>query len=172
MKASYKLKLEQHQRRLGLTHKELNKLDRKHNDINLIKHLQSLEVTASAPAGPSGWYGMFEIYNSFNYYGTQNIDITVEADTNGTIVELNPFDTILVGGSIFFTLSEENRLTSPSTLIKVTFLVDEGGTLFGIYPGTGLTNEEALGTATELYFTVDSGYIEDTALTLEVTTTG
>ena len=47
MKASYKLQLEQHQRRLGLTHKELNKLDRKHNTINLIKHLQSLEPKVS-----------------------------------------------------------------------------------------------------------------------------
>ena len=50
MKAAYKLKLEQHQRRLGLTHKELNKLDRKHNDINLLKQLQLLEPKVSAPA--------------------------------------------------------------------------------------------------------------------------
>ena len=42
MKATYKLQLEQPQRRLGLTHKQLNKYDRKHNEINLIKYLQSL----------------------------------------------------------------------------------------------------------------------------------
>ena len=60
MKASYKLQLEQHQRRLGLTHKELNKLDRKHNDINLLKHLQSLEPKVS---GATGFYGTFLIDN-------------------------------------------------------------------------------------------------------------
>jgi len=60
MKASYKLELEQQQRRLGLTHKQLNRYDRKHNDINLIKFLQSLEV-ASAPA--TGFYGELDITN-------------------------------------------------------------------------------------------------------------
>jgi len=65
MKATYKLELEQQQRRLGLTHKQLNRLDRKHNDINLIKHLQSLEIekkaAASAPA--TGFYGTLDITN-------------------------------------------------------------------------------------------------------------
>jgi hypothetical protein len=51
MKASYKLELEQQQRRLRLSHNQLNRLDRKHNDINLIKHLQSLQPkAASAPS--------------------------------------------------------------------------------------------------------------------------
>ena len=63
MKAAYKLKLEQHQRRLGLTHKELNKLDRKHNDINLINHLQSLDPKVVASAEPTGFWGDFLVIN-------------------------------------------------------------------------------------------------------------
>jgi len=65
MKASYKLELEQQQRRLGLTHKQLNRYDRKHNDHNLIKYLQSLEIekkAASAPAN-TGFYGELDITN-------------------------------------------------------------------------------------------------------------
>jgi hypothetical protein len=62
MKASYKLKLEQHQRRLGLTHNQLNRLDRKHNDVNLIKKLQSLEPKVLAPAN-TGFYGTLDITN-------------------------------------------------------------------------------------------------------------
>ena len=171
MKASYKLQLEQEQRRLGLTHKQLNKLDRKHNDINLLKQLQLLEPKVSAPAGPSGWYGDLTIYNSQNYYGTQNIDITVEADTNGTIVLLNALDTVIVGSFLSFTITEQNRLTSPSTFIRITYLVDESGSLSNVYPDTGLTYESGISTSTELYFTVGSGFLDNTALSLEVTTT-
>jgi hypothetical protein len=62
MKASYKLALEQHQRRLNLTHKQLNKLDRKHNDINLIKYLMSLEpVSSPPPPENTGFYGTLDI---------------------------------------------------------------------------------------------------------------
>jgi hypothetical protein len=66
MKATYKLELEQQQRRLGLSHNQLNRLDRKHNNINLIKKLQSLEPVASAPAPPpenTGFYGILTITN-------------------------------------------------------------------------------------------------------------
>jgi len=65
MKASYKLELEQQQRRLGLTHKQLNRFDRKHNDYNLIKYLQSLEIEKKASAAPAntGFYGELDITN-------------------------------------------------------------------------------------------------------------
>jgi len=61
MKASYKLELEQQQRRLRLSHNQLNRLDRKHNDKNLIKYLQSLEAKV-APAN-TGFYGELDITN-------------------------------------------------------------------------------------------------------------
>ena len=82
MKASYKLKLEQHQRRLGLSHKELNRYVRKHKDVNLIKYLQSLEpkITTSAPA--TGFYGTLDITNQKNA-GTQSINIYARLYYNG-----------------------------------------------------------------------------------------
>ena len=58
MKASYKLELERQQRRLGLTHKQLNKIDREYNDINLIKYLMSLN-----PVNNTGFYGELDITN-------------------------------------------------------------------------------------------------------------
>jgi len=58
MKASYKLALERQQRRLGLSHKQLNKYDREYNDYNLIKFLQSLEAKAN-----TGFYGELDITN-------------------------------------------------------------------------------------------------------------
>jgi hypothetical protein len=84
MKASYKLELEQQQRRLGLTHKQLNRYDRKHNDHNLIKFLQSLEIekkaAASVPA--TGFYGTLTITNEKNP-GTQKKDIYARLYYNG-----------------------------------------------------------------------------------------
>jgi hypothetical protein len=81
MKATYKLKLEQHQRRLGLTHNQLNRYDRKHNDVNLIKYLQSLEPKVeSVPA--TGFYGTLDITNEKNT-GTQSKDIYARLYYNG-----------------------------------------------------------------------------------------
>jgi hypothetical protein len=81
MKASYKLALEQHQRRLGLSHNQLNRYDRKHNDNNLIKFLQSLEpITASAPA--TGFYGTLDITPEKSH-GSQTKDIYARLYYNG-----------------------------------------------------------------------------------------
>jgi hypothetical protein len=65
MSASYLHFVKQYQNRLGLTHKELNKLDRKHNDINLMKKLQQLYPRVSAASAPppenTGFYGTLDI---------------------------------------------------------------------------------------------------------------
>jgi hypothetical protein len=53
MSASYLHFVKQYQNRIGLTHKELNRLDRKHNDINLIKKLQQLYPRVSAAPSAS-----------------------------------------------------------------------------------------------------------------------
>ena len=84
MKATYKLELEQQQRRLGLSHNQLNRYDRKHNDHNLIKFLQSLEpkVTASAPAPATGFYGTLTITNEKSP-GSQKKDIYARLYYNG-----------------------------------------------------------------------------------------
>jgi hypothetical protein len=82
MRASYKLALEQQQRRLNLTHKQLNKYDRKHNDINLIKYLMSLEPASSESPPATGFYGTLDITNEKNP-GTQAKDIYARLYYNG-----------------------------------------------------------------------------------------
>jgi hypothetical protein len=81
MKASYKLALEQHQRRLGLSHKQLNKIDREYNDINLIKYLMSLNPASSSPPA-TGFYGTLDITNE-KEHGTQEKDIYARLYYNG-----------------------------------------------------------------------------------------
>jgi hypothetical protein len=83
MKATYKLELEQQQRRLGLTHKQLNRYDRKHNDHNLIKFLQSLEIEKKAASAPAtGFYGTLDITNEKSA-GSHKIDIYARLYYNG-----------------------------------------------------------------------------------------
>lgn len=84
MSASYLHFVKQYQNRIGLTHKELNKLDRKHNDINLMKKLQQLypRVSAAAPAPATGFYGTLDITNEKNP-GTQAKDIYARLYYNG-----------------------------------------------------------------------------------------
>jgi len=79
MKASHKLALEQQQRRLNLSHKQLNGYDRKHNDINLIKYLMSLEPVSSSP---TGFYGTLDITPEKST-GSQTKDIYARLYYNG-----------------------------------------------------------------------------------------
>ena len=97
MKASHKLALERQQRRLGLTHKQLNKIDREYNDINLIKYLMSLEPASSA--NNTGFFGELDITNetaggslSKNIYARLyyngsplNDEVTIAGDTTGNL---------------------------------------------------------------------------------------
>jgi len=82
MKASYKLELEQQQRRLRLSHNQLNRYDRKHNDINLIKYLQSLEPKVESTAPATGFYGTLDITNEKSA-GSQKKDIYARLYYNG-----------------------------------------------------------------------------------------
>ena len=123
MKASYKLQLKQHHRRLKLTHKELNKLDRKHNDINLIKHLQSLEPKVSAPAEPSGFWGDFLLTNATQsgsahrhlhaYLAYNNVPLTASHQINGN-------------QGYLFTVAEEDRLPLPSSTLQLKVTMQDG----------------------------------------------
>jgi hypothetical protein len=80
MKASYKLAIEQHQRRLNLTHKQLNKYDRRFNDINLIKYLMSLEPVS---VSSTGFYGTLDITND-KVPGSTERDIYAQLYFNGS----------------------------------------------------------------------------------------
>ena len=123
MKASYKLQLEQHQRRLGLTHKELNKLDRKHNDINLINHLQSLDPKVVASAEPTGFWGDFLVINEKQdgskhrhmhaYLAYNDVPLTSSHQING-------------GKDYTFYISEEDRLPLPSSILQLKVTMQSG----------------------------------------------
>jgi hypothetical protein len=84
MSATYLHFVKQYQKRIGLSHKELNRLDRKHNDVNLMKKLQQLYPRVSAaPAVPAtGFYGTLDITNEKNP-GTQKKDIYARLYYNG-----------------------------------------------------------------------------------------
>jgi hypothetical protein len=127
MKASYKLALEQQQRRLGLSHKQLNKYDKKHNDINLIKYLMSLEPAAPAPTN-TGWYGVLQIGNvgetgNSIYISVESVDGAVATELiPQTLVTSEDLDT----DYLYLNLAIGNRLTSPSTIIRVNYSLVTG----------------------------------------------
>lgn len=116
MKASYKLNLEQHQRRLGLSHKELNKLDRKHNNINLIKQLQLFN-----PAGNNGFWGVFQVENVTGVH-PRYMDVYLAVND----VPLTSTERIY-GDTLFtFIIDEEYRLPSPSSILQFKFTFENG----------------------------------------------
>ena len=129
MKASYKLKLEQHQRRLRLSHNQLNKLDRKHNDINLIKHLMSLE-----PASNTGFYGTFTIGNE-KAGASDPKYIQVKLAYND--VDITSYLTINSETTEVLTIPIGSRLPLPSSILQLKTRIE--GPQF-IISGVDLTN--------------------------------
>ena len=124
MKATYKLELEKHQRRLGLTHKQLNRLDRKHNDINLIKQLQSLEPVASAPPAKTGFYGTM----SFTNYDPDSfpIDIVLQTIDGATYTTIYT-DTINEDTpAVDFVITEQDRFLEPYTTLRFNYSAATG----------------------------------------------
>ena len=165
MKPAYQLKLEQHQRRLGLTHKELNKLDRKHNDINLLRHLQSLEPKVSAPPEeeePTGFWGDFVLTNEtasgsghrhlHAYLAYNNVPLTESHQINGN-------------HSYIFSVLEEDRLPLPSSTLqlKVTMQSGTDAVDLGAYDGFTITNFTAnpLDQENTLSMVVNSGNYDE-----------
>ena len=162
MKASYKLQLEQHQRRLGLTHKELNKLDRKHNDINLLKQLQLLEPKVSAPAGPSGFWGDFLVVNG-RQAGSSQRHMHVYLAYND--VPLTASHQINSNHSYTFSVLEEDRLPLPSSTLqlKVTMQNNTQAVDLGAYDGFTITDftDNPLDQENTLSMLVNSNNIND-----------
>jgi len=142
MKAAYKLELEKHQRRLGLSYKELNRYVRKHKDVNLIKFLQSLEpkITASAPA--TGFYGTLDITPE-KQAGTHAKDIYARLYSNG-----NPLTneiTLRYPHTQQLTVNIADRLPSREAILtlRVRFEAGVTGVDLDAYAGfepQGLTN--------------------------------
>jgi hypothetical protein len=130
MSASYLHFVKQYQNRIGLSNKELNKLDRKHNDVNLIKKLQQLYPRVSAAPAPTntGWYGVLQIGNSGET--GNSINISVESVDGAVVTELIPQTLVtsedLDTDYLYLNLAIGNRLTSPSTIIRVYYSLVTG----------------------------------------------
>jgi hypothetical protein len=123
MKASYKLALEQHQRRLNLSHKQLNKYDRKHNDINLIKYLMSLEPVSSESPPATGFYGTLDITPE-KQAGSQTKDIYARLYYNG-----NPLTneiTLRHPHTQQLTVTELNRLPNREAILTLRIRFEAG----------------------------------------------
>jgi hypothetical protein len=172
MKASYKLALEQQQRRLNLTHKQLNKYDRKHNDINLIKYLMSLEPTTPA----TGFYGLLTITNHKNP-GTDNIDIYARLYYNG-----NPLTNEITiphgeggGNTRILPVLIADRLPSRESILTLQVRFETGITVVDLdaYSGfepAGLT-ENPLTENNYLSMLVNEGNVDDGDLSITFLTT-
>ena len=167
MKPAYQLKLKQHKRRLGLTHKELNKLTRKHTHGNLLKHLQSLNPT-SPPVGDTGFYGTFLIDNETAYLSVGRYMI-VTLGYNDIVID-GPYQ-INGDSEVTLTIPIEDRAPLPSSTIqlKVTFQSDtaenvdiQGATGFTI---TGFTNN-SLQEENTLSMLIDSESINNGACSM------
>ena len=166
MKASYKLKLEQHQRRLGLSHKELNRYDRKHNDVNLIKYLQSLEPKVAAPAN-TGFYGTFDITNEA---GGEMMPIGLIAKLAYANVDITSYISIASGTTETLSVPIGNRLPNPSSYLQLKIIIDEGAMSINSEDFTGFEPISSTGNPlTEentVELLVDSGQIDGGELTL------
>lgn len=139
MKASYKLRLEQEQRRLNLSHKELNKYDKKHNNSNLIKYLQSLEPVV--PIG-GGFWGSFELTNIKDIDSNPRYLNAYLAYNN---VPLTSSQQINSNQSYTFNIAQANRLPSPNSILQLKITMQSATTNLDVdyYTGfqvAGITN--------------------------------
>lgn len=168
MKSSYILALERQQRRLNLSHKQLNKYDIKYNNINLIKYLMSLEKISESN---TGFYGAFEITNEKSP-GSQNIDIYARLYFNG-----NPLTneiTISHPHTESLNVSIGDRLPNPSSILVLRLRFEAGITglnsedYTGFTPGNATSNPLTENNYIDLV--VDSGEINNGTLTLKLIT--
>jgi len=120
MKAAYELKVKQYQKRLGLTHKELNRLDRKHNDINLIKKLQLLYSRVSAK---TGFYGTFFVSNEPS---TGSDERYMDAYLAYNNVPLTPTQRINSNENATFNVAEADRLPLTSSTLQLIIAFQSG----------------------------------------------
>jgi hypothetical protein len=171
MKASYKLALKKHQRRLNLTHKELNKLDRKHNDTNLIKQLQLLNpITAVSPPADTGFYGSLLVTNQ-----TSGVAKYIQVKLAFNNVDITNYITINGGGSQTLNVPIGSRLPNPNSILQLKLIGETGVTqidapVFNGFTPTNLTNFPYTSENT-LSMLVASNFINNGALSLTLAVT-
>ena len=165
MKAAYKLQLEKHQRRLGLTHKELNRETRKYSDINLLKQLQLLNPKVSAPpAGDTGFYGTFLIDNETDNGGVHRYMI-VTLGYNDIIID-GPYQ-INGDNERTLTIPIEDRAPLPSSIIQLNVTFQSSTSEVDLQNTDGFTitrfTDNPLTQGNTLSMLIDSEYINNGA---------
>lgn len=169
MKASYKFQLELQQRRLGLSHKQLNKIDREYNDINLIKYLMSLNPVNESPAN-TGFYGTFTIGNQASGASDPKwIEIKLEYNninivTQKVYSETTEVLTIPIGSRLPLPssiLQMKTRIQGPVGIISGVDITNVGGYAITDITGNDPTDENILSVL------VDSDRIDGGDLTLD-----
>jgi hypothetical protein len=169
MKASHKLALIREQRRLGLSHKQLNKIDREYNDINLIKYLMSLNATAAAN---TGFYGTFTIGNQAAGLSVPKF-IQVKLAYNN--VDITSYVTINSETTDVLTIPIGSRLPLPASLLQLKIIIQgPPGVLSGVdttniagYSVYDMTSDDPTNENT-LTLLVESGFIDGGNLTLDI----
>jgi len=170
MSASYLHFVKQYQNRIGLSHKELNRLDRKHNDVNLIKKLQQLYPRVSVAAAPAtGFYGTFDITNEA---GGEMTPIGLIAKLAYNNVDITSYISIASGTTETLSVPIGSRLPNPSSLLQLKIIIDEGVTSLNSEDFTGFEPISSTGNPlTEeniVELLVDSGQIDGGNLTLSL----
>ena len=166
---SYEMQLRKYQKKRSLTDKQLNKLDVKHNDVNLINHLRLLK---SAPAGDTGFWGDFEVFNG-RQAGSSQRHMHVYLAYND--VPLTASHQINSNHSYIFSVLEEDRLPLPSSTLqlKVTMQNNTQAVDLGAYDGFTITDftTNPLNEENTLSMLVNSNNLDEgnCALTLLVT---
>jgi hypothetical protein len=139
MNSSYKLALIREQRRLGLSHKQLNKYDREYNNSNLIKYLMSLEKISAN----TGFYGELDITNE-TAGGSLPKNIYARLYYNGS--PLTNEITIAGGTTENLQVNINSRLQNPSStlVLQVRFQAGLQGidldSFLGFTPGNFTNN--------------------------------
>jgi hypothetical protein len=171
MKASYKFQLELQQRRLNLSHKQLNKIDREYNDHNLIKYLMSLNPVSSAPPpANTGFYGTIAVKN-VTAPGGPPVSFQVKLAFNN--IDITSYETINGGQTVTITVPIGSRLPDPTSLLQYKAIF--GSTSISVngfediigFTAVSSTNNP-LNEENTVDLLIDAGYIDNGALIQDV----
>jgi len=168
---SYQLVTRRLQKKRGLSDKQFNALDREHNDINLIKHLQSLNPIITAPAN-TGFYGSLDITPE-KQAGTHPKDIYARLYYNST--PLTNEITVRHPHTQQLTVSELNRLPDREAILTLRIRFEAGVSSVDLdaYDGFEPTNltTNPLTENNYLSMLVNIGNVDDGILSMTLLTT-
>jgi hypothetical protein len=163
---SYQLTIKKYLKELGLNTRTFNALDRKHNDINLIKQLQLLNPVAAN----TGFYGTFTIGNEKNGASDPRyIEIKLEYNNINIVTQIINSETTEV-----LTIPIGSRLPLPSSILQMKTRIEGPPGISGvdITNVSGLTRVDAM-TSNDptdenlIELEIDSAFIDGGNLTLD-----